>query len=38
MRREGCDEVQGDWFSPAVPAQALTQLLQEIKDHGWQND
>jgi diguanylate cyclase (GGDEF)-like protein len=31
LREEGCDEVQGNLFSPAVPVEALEKLLREGK-------
>lgn len=31
LRSHGCDDIQGYFFSPPVPAEAFTQLLQEGK-------
>jgi len=38
LRQQGCDEIQGQWFAPPMPAEALTKLLQEIETHGWKSN
>jgi len=32
LQANGCDEIQGYYFSPPLPADALTKLLQEGRD------
>ena len=35
LRELGCDEVQGNLLSPAVPADELDALLQKIHERRW---